>query len=117
MVMASQPPGFVTIVSTMAHYETPPYRILVAGTSVSKRTTRGQPMLPNPNEQPTISVRTAAAALGIGVTLAYAEARRFVETDGAAGLPAIAIGSRIVCPTSAIRRLCQLDQIEAVPAA
>ena len=60
-------------------------------------------MLPNPEDQPTVSLwPTAGRALGIGKSSTYAAADR-------GEIPVIVLGGRKVVPTAALRRLLQLD--------
>lgn len=68
-------------------------------------------MIPLPAEQPTVSVEEAANAYGIGRAAAYAACRRFLDTDGAEGIPTLSIGRFLRCPTAAIRAQLGLDQI------
>lgn len=58
--------------------------------------------LPDPQEQPTVSVEMAGRCLGIGRAAAYDAAAR-------GDIPTIRIGRRIVVPTAALRRMLQLD--------
>ncbi len=58
--------------------------------------------IPDPAERPTISVREAAAALGLGVNQAYAAIER-------GEVPALRIGRRVLVPTAALRALVGLD--------
>ena len=66
-------------------------------------------LLPDPLERPTLKVDEVALVYGIGRRAAYEECRRFLDTDGAEGIPAIRIGHRIVCPTAAIRKQLAID--------
>ena len=54
---------------------------------------------------PFLRVEEAARLLRISRTSAYALANRWLDTDGADGLPAIRIGRSIRIPTAAIERL------------
>lgn len=66
--------------------------------------------IPNPLDTPTVSIDEAADILGISRANAYAMARTYRDTDGAAGLPVIVCGPRrFKVPTAALRRLLQLD--------
>jgi hypothetical protein len=59
-------------------------------------------LLPDPEIQPTVSVYpTAASALGLGRTAAYAAAKR-------GEIPTIRVGGRLVVPTAALRRMLYL---------
>lgn len=57
-------------------------------------------MLPDPQEHPTVTVDTAAEALGISRGSAYAAA-------GRGEIPSIRIGRRLVIPTAALRRMLE----------
>lgn len=57
-------------------------------------------MIPDPRERPTITVEEAGRLCGISRAVAYDEARRFLATDGAEGLPVIKFARRLVVPTS-----------------
>ena len=64
--------------------------------------------LPDPEEQPTVELwPTAARALGIGRNSAYAAAK-------AGEIPTIRVGRLWLVPTSALRRMLQLDDAPAV---
>lgn len=65
--------------------------------------------LPDPEEQPFIRVEEAALFIGIGRTAAFEAAREYLRTDGASGLPAIRLGSRILIPVAGLRRFFLLD--------
>ena len=54
--------------------------------------------LPDPNDEPTISVERAGELLGISRGLAYAQAR-------GGEIPTIRLGKRLVVPTAALLRL------------
>ena len=58
--------------------------------------------LPNPEEEPTISVPRAGALLGLGRSAAYAAA-------DAGQLPTLRIGRKLRVPTAALRRMVGLD--------
>ncbi|HXN60922.1 MAG TPA: helix-turn-helix domain-containing protein [Acidimicrobiales bacterium] len=60
--------------------------------------------IPDPEEQPTLTVDEAARFLGIGRSTAYDGIR-------SGGIPSIRVGGRIVVPTAALRRLLQLDAV------
>jgi hypothetical protein len=62
----------------------------------------GPRAIPLPEDQPTMSVPAAGKALGLSRSSAYAAAQR-------GEIPTIAIGSRFVVPTAALRRLVGLD--------
>lgn len=59
-------------------------------------------MLPDPLEQPTMTIEEARAYLHISRASAYEAART-------GQLPTIKIGRRIVVPTAALRRLLAID--------
>jgi hypothetical protein len=65
--------------------------------------------LPDPVAEPTISVERAGALCGLGRSKSYLEARRYVDSDGAVGLPAIAFGRTLKCPTVLVLRKLGLD--------
>ncbi|MFM7534618.1 MAG: helix-turn-helix domain-containing protein [Acidimicrobiales bacterium] len=56
-----------------------------------------------------LTVEEAAAMLRIGRTLAYAEARRYLDTGGAGGLPVVRIGRLLRVPRAALDRLTGVD--------
>ncbi|MEI2651561.1 MAG: helix-turn-helix domain-containing protein [Microthrixaceae bacterium] len=56
-----------------------------------------------------MSVEEAAAALGVSRKHAYSECHRYIDTDGEAGIPCIALGRSLRVPTVAIRRMVGLD--------
>lgn len=53
----------------------------------------------------TLTVTEAAGVLGISRGLAYSCANRFIESDGAEGLPVVRLGRRLVVPTYQLNRL------------
>jgi hypothetical protein len=59
--------------------------------------------------RPVLSVAEAGEVIGVSRTIAYREVRRFLETRGAEGIPAIRFGARIVVPTAQLLRLLGLD--------
>ena len=67
-------------------------------------------MLPDPETRPTISAREVAKAYGIGVNAAYAEGRRFIDTNEAEGIPALRFGRSLRFPTAAVRIQLGLDR-------
>lgn len=67
------------------------------------------PKIPDPREQPTMTVPEAAELLRIGRSAAYEQARRYLATDGAEGIPVIRLGRRLRVPTAALLRLLGLD--------
>ena len=58
---------------------------------------------------PFLRVEEAARLLRISRTSAYALANRWLDTDGADGLPAVRLGRSIRIPTAAIERLADPD--------
>ncbi len=58
--------------------------------------------VPDPMQQPTITVTEAGRFLGLGKASAYEAVRR-------GDIPTIRIGRRLLVPTAALRRLLQLD--------
>lgn len=61
--------------------------------------------VPDPFTSPTISVTEAGALFGFGRSKAYQEARRFLATEGTHGLPTIAFGRAMRCPTAHVLAL------------
>jgi hypothetical protein len=49
-----------------------------------------------------LTVEQTRVVLGIGRSLAYAEVRRYLATDGREGIPAVRIGSAIRIPRAAL---------------
>ena len=58
-----------------------------------------------------LTVEQARQVLGIGRSLAYAEVRRYLATDGREGIPAVRIGSAIRIPRAGL-----VDLMLAAPA-
>jgi hypothetical protein len=69
--------------------------------------------LPNPAERPTLDIEEAGKLLGLGRSKAYAEARKYLATNGAQGLPCIAFGRTLRAPTAPVLRLLGVDPVEA----
>lgn len=67
-------------------------------------TIRGSAMLPEPWDQPVMTAGEAFAELGIDRSTGYKAIR-----DGTFPVPVLRIGRAIRVPTSALRRLLQLD--------
>ncbi len=73
--------------------------------------------------EPTISVEDAAALAGLSRAKGYVEARKFIESDGAEGLPCVRFGKSVRVPSAPLRRLLHIDhdakpeQIAAIGAA
>lgn len=67
--------------------------------------------LPDPEVQPTMSVwPEAAEAYGISRNTAFAEVRRYLDTNGAEGIPVLVFGTnRYRVPTAAVRRDLGID--------
>jgi hypothetical protein len=67
-------------------------------------------ILPDPREQPTMSVEDAGRVFfDFGRAKSYAEAARFERTGGAEGLPCIRFGRTLRAVTAACVRLVGLD--------
>jgi hypothetical protein len=64
----------------------------------------------------TLTVSQAASVLGIGRGTAYEQARRYVASRGAYGIPAIRIGGRLVVPTFALRAFLGMEGHTGNPA-
>jgi len=60
----------------------------------------------NPATSPTTSIEDTASVIGISVSSAYAAAAN-------GEIPTIKVGRRYRVPTAALRRMLQLDPIEA----
>lgn len=69
-------------------------------------TIQSLPPMPDPATTPVLTVEQAAELLVIGRSLAYRECRRYIESGGAVGIPAIRIGRLMRCPTHAVLELC-----------
>jgi excisionase family DNA binding protein len=63
---------------------------------------------------PFLRVEEAARLLRISRTSAYVLARRWLDTGGADGLPAVQIGRSIRIPTVALERLAEPDPAPAI---
>jgi len=59
--------------------------------------------LPDPEAHPTVGADEVATAYGIGINAAYAQGRRYIDTHGAEGIPALRIGRSLRFPTAAVR--------------
>jgi excisionase family DNA binding protein len=59
-------------------------------------------LVPNPSEQPTMTIDEARAALRLSRSSAYEAAR-------SGDLPTVRVGRRLLVPTAALRRMLQLD--------
>lgn len=62
--------------------------------------------VPNPREQPVLSVEEAGRLLGLGRSAAY-------QAVAKGEIPSLRLGRRRVVPTAALRRLLALDVDEA----
>jgi excisionase family DNA binding protein len=61
------------------------------------------------SEEPVVlTVEEAARLLRIGRSAAYEQARRFIATGGAEGLPAVRLGRRLRVPRQALSRMLAL---------
>ena len=60
-------------------------------------------MLPDPEVHPTVGASEVASAYGIGINAAYAEGRKYLDSAGAEGIPALRIGRSLRFPTAAVR--------------
>lgn len=56
--------------------------------------------LPDPTETPVLSVEEAGRILGFGRSRSYEEAKRFIDTGGAEGLPVMKFGGALRVPTA-----------------
>ncbi len=65
-------------------------------------------MIPEPSEQPVMSVEEAGRFLGLGRSASYEAVRR-------GEIPSFRLGGKIRIPTAALRRLLQLDAEPADP--
>jgi hypothetical protein len=65
--------------------------------------------LPDPLQQPTLSIEEAARACGLGRAKAYSEAARYEATGGRDGLPVIRFGRSLRVPTAELRRMLGID--------
>lgn len=66
-------------------------------------------LVPDPADQPTMTVEEVAVVFDLGRSSAY-------EAVGRGDIPAIRIGKRWIVPTAAVRRLLSLDrEPETVP--
>lgn len=66
-------------------------------------------MLPQAEDQPTLSASEVAAAFGIGVNAAYEQANLYLDSNGTDGIPAMKIGRSVRFPTAAVRSALGLD--------
>ena len=68
-------------------------------------------LIPDPSVHPTLDVAAAGGLLGLSRAKSYVEAHRYVRTEGREGLPTVAFGRSLRCPTAKI-----LDLLGALPA-
>jgi hypothetical protein len=68
--------------------------------------------IPDPRVKPTLTVAEAGSLLGLCRSRAYEEARRFLSSSGAEGLPTLAFGRCLRCPTARVVALLGLDYSE-----
>jgi excisionase family DNA binding protein len=61
-------------------------------------------LVPNPSEQPTMTIDEARTALRLSRSSAYDAAR-------SGDLPTVRVGRRLLVPTAALRRMLQLDEV------
>jgi hypothetical protein len=66
-------------------------------------------VIPDPREKPTVSVEEGGRIFGLGRSKAYEEANRFLQTDGAEGLPAVRFGRSIRVPTARLLSMIGLE--------
>ena len=67
-------------------------------------------MIPDPLEEPTIDIERAGELFGLGRSKAYVEARRYLDTGGAEGMPVIRFGRTLRAPTARVLELLGLDR-------
>jgi hypothetical protein len=65
--------------------------------------------LPDPRTEPTIDARRVAELFGISERAAYDAARRWIETEGAEGLPALRVSRSVRFVSAPIVRLLGFD--------
>jgi excisionase family DNA binding protein len=78
-------------------------------TSTPKARRRNAPVLPRPEDEPTLTVERTAKVLGIGKSSAYAAVSR-------GEIPVIRVGGRLLVPTAALRRLLGIDEVPVAAA-
>ena len=70
--------------------------------------------LPDPEDEPTMALwPDVGEALGLSRNTVYAEARRYEQTEGAAGIPVLRFGTRLRVPTAALRQMLGIDPAPA----
>lgn len=62
-----------------------------------------------PEEPAVLTVEEAAQLLRIGRSAAYEQARRFIASGGAEGLPAVRLGRSLRVPRQALSRMLALS--------
>jgi hypothetical protein len=66
-------------------------------------------ILPDPTEEPTVSIERAARILGIGRSKAYELARLYEKSDGADGIPCVRVGRAQRVSSSALLAMVRLE--------
>ena len=78
-------------------------------------------MIPDPRETPTLTVEDAGRLLRLGRSAAYEQARRWIVTNGAEGLPCLQFGRTLRVPTQKLVEMLgfgpQRDEAPPAPAA
>lgn len=75
------------------------------GVTISVPQLREEVKSVTPEEPLVLTVEEAARILRIGRSAAYEQARRFIATGGAEGLPALRLGRRLRVPREALNRM------------
>jgi hypothetical protein len=79
--------------------------------TLSANTVTTSTSLPDPLLRPTLSVEEAGALFGLKRTKAYEEARRYLRSGGESGIPTLAFGRSLRCPTAQVLALLGLPII------
>ncbi|MEY2451479.1 MAG: hypothetical protein QOD92_1053 [Acidimicrobiaceae bacterium] len=66
-------------------------------------------MLPDPRSDPFLSVEAAGKLCGLGRSKAYEQARRYIDSNGAEGLPAVEFGRTIRVVTAGLWKIAGLE--------
>ena len=66
-------------------------------------------VVPDPRSTPVLRVEEAGDLLGFSRSKSYAEAARFLATDGREGMPVVAFGRSLRVPTAALLRLLGVE--------